>query len=283
MRIGNVRRRVLGVALAPSLVAELASGQRVSCQGNWEETQCVPDLALLRLSRPVRRVKPPALSRAPIGRQAIVVGRSQLITEDEYAPARLRAVQLRVIADTRCRRWYGRLGPEYLLDLPAQDTLCARDAHPPRSAGVCIGEDGAPFVARRNGRWSLLGIGSWKAACGEGDRPWVFADVWPSRAFIQQPAPTWRPVSRGYARLSGIGRVGQTLTCQAPHFDGRVEQLLYWFVYAVSPLQTLQRSPDSSYVVRDSDHRKQIECWALAINAGGTARAVTNLEFITIE
>jgi hypothetical protein len=284
IRIGNVRRRAVGVALHPSLVAELVRGPRVSCDDVWEETECTPDLALVRLSRAVRHVQAPTLSHASLGGQALVIGHgTQSLDDDDDGAAVLRAARLRVISDTQCRRRYRRLGERYLVNLPARDTVCARDPQPPRDAGICIGDGGAPLVARRSGRWRLLGIGSLAKACGEGDWPSVFADVWRQRAFIQQPEPTWRPIESGFAVLSGIGRVGQILTCRAPRFEGQVDQLLYWFSDGRHPTRTFQRSPDSTYVVRESDRHDSIECWVLAINAGGVARAVTDGESIEIE
>lgn len=284
IRVGGVRRRAIGVALPPTLVAELASGERVDCSEPWEETECVPDLALLRLATPVRRVTPPALTRAPIGRHGLVLGHgTRDITDDESAPARLRAAPLQVISDTRCRARYRRLGRRYLIDLPAQDTICSRDPRPPRNAGICVGDGGAPLVARHHDRWRLLGIGSWANACGEGGWPSVFADVWRHRAFIRQPEPTWRPIGSGHARLSGIGRVGQTLTCRAPRFAGHVDQVVFWFSDEGAPLRTFQRGAEPTYVVRDSDRGERITCWALAINAGGVARAVTDLDSVLVE
>ena len=282
IRIGNVRRRATGVALHPSLAAELARGPRVGCDEVWEQTECTPDLALVRLSRAVRHVQPPALSQVSLGNQAILVGHGTRSLDDEGA-AVLRAARLRVISDTQCQQRYRRLGEDFLVNLPAPDTVCARDPHPPRNAGICTGDGGAPLVARRNGRWKLLGIGSLAQACGEGDWPSVFAEVWPHRAFIQQSRPKWRPIEQGYAVLTGIGRVGRTLTCRAPRFKGQVDQLLYWFSDEHSPPRTFQRSPKSTYVVQDSDRGDSIACWVLAINAGGVARAVTDGERVDIE
>ena len=111
----------------------------------------------------------------------------------------------------------------------------------------------------------------------------MFAETWRYREFILQATPTWRPYSSAFfARISGAGRVGDTLTCHAPAFRGPVDYVTYKFTDLYD--ETLQAGSSATYVVQERDRNSLIGCEALAVNAGGIGRAVTDFEErITIE
>jgi len=59
----------------------------------------------------------------------------------------------------------------------------ARDPVPPAYRGVCVGDKGAPLVARMADGWHLYGIATWNVRCGETGWPSVFAEVAEEEAF----------------------------------------------------------------------------------------------------
>jgi hypothetical protein len=272
-RVGAQRRRITGVSFPAPVVAAEVAGRRVNCDSAGEAVGCVPDLALLRLSRPVM-APVLALAGAVIGEPAVLVGHgTTAIDDDQTAPARVRAADLRVIDDQQCRRRYRSIDRAYLPAVNATATVCADDPTPPTNAGVCVGDGGAPLLADRAGTTVLLAIGSLAAGCGEEAEPSVFTDTWQFREFVLNPTPTWRPHSAGYARITGRGRVGQQLTCHAPRFTGKVDRIIYSFRNGLED-RNLQRGPKRTYKVRRADRGDDVTCWALAVNAGGVFRTI---------
>jgi len=271
VRVGNVRRHVTAVAMQRAWIRQrLDPASRCAD----EEFACTPDIAILRLDRPIRGVPVPVLATAPPGRRAFVIGHGTVAgDDDETNPAHLRAAMLEVRPDRVCRRWYRSAGDRAAL-VP-QRTVCAADPTPPFNAGTCVGDPGAGLIAYRNGALRLFGVGSWNARCGEGGWPSIFSAVAPYRRFILNRSPTWRPEDLGNPRISGVGAVGATLTCTAPRFSHEPVRLMYIFRTEYDEPER-QRGPDSSYVVRARDRGSSLTCEVLAVNAGGIGRAVTS-------
>jgi Trypsin len=280
--VGGQRLRVSGVSFPSAVVAAQVAGRVVSCDRDDQPVSCKPDLALLHLSQAVS-TPPPTLVQAVAGEAATVVGHGTTSIDDsQTAPARLRAADLRVIEDAECRRRYRSIDRGLLAAITPADTLCADDPSGPKNAGLCVGDGGAPLVANRDGAPVLLGIGSLAAGCGEQGEPSVFTDTWQYRDFVLGKLPVWRPYSRGDARITGRGRVGRSLTCHAPRFvGGAVDRVIYWFLSYYDE-RTLQRGRRTTYRVRRRDRGDEVTCWALAVNAGGVYRAVTDFGTITV-
>lgn len=271
IRIGRQRRQGIAASFPSVVVDALVRGDRVDCGFAYEAENCDPDIAIVRLSRPVRGVKPLRLARATVHRRGVLVGRGTTASDEaQTAPAKLRAATLNVIADRACRVRY-RSDDAALRRLTPAWTFCASDGRPPRDAGICVGDGGAPLIGQDGRAWRLLGIASFATACGEGNWPSVFTDAFALRAFVAQPNPTWRPRTSGSVTITGGSGVGQKLTCHPPTFTGEVDQIIYWFYDELND-RTLQRGGQGWYVIQRGD--ADVTCWVLAVNRGGVARAV---------
>lgn len=283
VRIGLVHRRAVASSFPPAAIAELLAGPRRDC-GGYEDTDCIPDAAIMRLSAPVTGVPIPRLLPPRPGRHGFLVGMGTTASwQNGTEPAHLHAARLLLMSDASCVIRYAGLGRSWAADVNPDVNFCARDAWPPRTASLCLGDPGAPLLARSRHQWRLLGVASWDESCGEGDWPTVFVDAWDLRAFILQPAPVWRPTTSKWAHISGAGRVGATLTCHAPPFNGVVDSVFYLFQDTYDEGRALQRGPAPTYVVPPADRGATIGCEAYAVNQGGVARAVIPGDGIAIK
>jgi hypothetical protein len=267
IRIGNARRIIVAVAMHREWVRRrLDPASRCADV----DVMCTPDIALLRLNRPIRGVAIPRLSPARVGQRAVVVGHGTTAPDDDPTnPARLRAALLQIRSHEICRRRFPSL--EDRVRMPAATTLCTTDPVPPRDAGICVGDGGAALIAGLR----LFGIGSWSSGCGADGSPSIFTAVVPFRRFIVSRSTEWRPEKRGSATITGTGAVGATLECTPPRFTNSPDRLIFVFrTWAGGVMR--QRGSASTYVVRDEDRGQAITCEVFAANDGGYALENSN-------
>ncbi len=267
IRVGTQRRYIVAVAMHPDWVRQ-GHDRAYGCRD--DETLCMPDIALLGLDRPIRGLALPTPAPARAGERAIVVGHGTTgLDDDESAPARLRAAVMEVHAHGLCRRLYPR--PQDLALMPSATTLCLTDPTPPRNAGICVGDGGAPLLSGRR----LFGIGSWSRDCGAADTPSIFTAVAPYRRFIRSTATEWRPETRGDATFTGSTTVGSRLRCHPPTFSNQPDRITFTFIAygpgAYDPRLTRQSGSSNTYVVREDDRGRYMTCSVIASNHGGFA------------
>ena len=274
LHVGGVKRRATGVSMLPQVTEAVTSGRIVDC-GLYDDTYCLPAVALLRLDRPVA-FAPIPLAEPVLAEPAWLLGHGTTrIDEDQTLTPRLRRADVHVLADEACRQRNRTLDRSVLTDMPAVMTLCTEDQTRPRNAGLCVGDDGAPLIVDRMGGTHLAGIGMFAILCGEDNAPSVFMETWLYRDFVLNPGTTWRPRTDGYTRISGRGRVGSTLRCRTPRMLGQVERTIYWFLDEYED-RTLQRGESPMYKIKRRDRGLGIMCWAYAINPGGARRIVND-------
>lgn len=270
IRVGDARRHVTAVAMQREWVRQRLDPSSTCAD---VDVRCTPDIALLRLDRPIRGVPIPRLSIARAGQPAFVFGHGTTsIDDDPTNPARLRAALLQVRSDAVCHRHFTTRADRAIL--APQRTVCTIDPRRPYDAGFCIGDGGAPLLAFTGGALRLLGVASWSRGCGAGGWPSVFAEVAPYRRFILARSPVWRPEDLGDPTITGVGAVGATLTCNPPRFTNGPDHVIFVFRTVSGPI-FLQRGAAAGYVVRDADRGQAITCDVFAVNAGGFARANT--------
>ncbi len=240
------------------------------------------DIAIVQLDRAVT-IKPVTLaSKVSVGTRARVLGRGFTSPPPRARgaafPPGLRAAELRVSSDTTCRRFYARASKPYRGAFHSPTMLCASDPsarrRPQRSA--CVRDSGGPLVAGTR----LLGVVSWGERCGAERDPTVFTPLNVYRGFVSAAQPVWAPVAgAGPVTISGDGVVGATLTCTAPAWVTAPDTVSYtWSAYRfMQGNPTRQSGASTTYVVREQDRGRSIQC---TVN-GATKGGVTSLQTAT--
>ena len=272
------RRRVVRVALLPAYVEDVLA-ERVNPEGeSW-------DLALLQLDRPVTGVRPLQLP-APgtrLGRRVSAIGAGR--TGLARARTRLRAVELRPIADAGCaafyRRYARRHDQAYARAFVADQMLCAvdPDGRPPYRS-TCSGDSGGPLLMRTRSGLRLVGVTSWGGdRCGADADPAVFTDARAFRAFVTAPEPNWGPAAGpDPAQITGAAVAGNAVSCAAT-WRFPPDRILYeWFAIragqsAAVPIRR-QRDERRTYAVQDADTGHLLMCRPIGVSASGIDPAV---------
>ena len=267
------------------IAGEARRGVRVSLPPTWRTRRvgfALHDIAIVALDRPVTHVRPVTLpgrdARTP--RKVTVVGRGQI-----NAPRRgktalpglfpPRRATLKTLSDSDCGRLWKRSRTKYRNRFEAKSELCAtdRDGRSPRDS-VCAGDSGGPMIGGTLARPILFGVISWTGPrCGADRLPSVAADTRRFHAFLTNPAPIWAPVATGPARIMGVPRVGELLTCVLPAWEQAPERVdVRWLrrtTGADGAYRLVKVGEGSSYTAVAADAGKLVDCEALASNAGG--------------
>lgn len=118
------------------------------------------DIALLKLAKPAtlnRNVKPACLPnpyKDYAGVNAIITGWGQTHEVGSVSNV-LMEVEVPTLSNAACQNVYG----SYI----TENMICT--GYPSGVMDKCYGDTGGPLVVEENGRWTVIGIGSWNVGC----------------------------------------------------------------------------------------------------------------------
>jgi secreted trypsin-like serine protease len=191
------------------------------------------DVGIILLAQPVTDVAPVRLgTRADekVGAAGTLFGYG--ITDTSVFNKALRTGGQTVISASKCAKAY----PKAII----ASEICAQDLEHRRAPFIyaCPGDSGGPFLKRTPQGPVEIGITSWgpevKAAkCGAKPLPDVYMRVSSFASFINDPDPVIEPFPTGdapYPTVTGVAKVGQTLTCNVPPLGGSPATLSYAWI-----------------------------------------------------
>ncbi|RXG53909.1 Tryptase beta-2, partial [Armadillidium vulgare] len=152
----------------------------------FNATNLLNDVALLRLSRPVKPdrhiniVCLPEPSQLFLGQRCFVSGWGENV-ERNFQPI-LKEVDLPIMENFECEESLRqtRLGNSFVLD--RNSFLCAGGEE---GKDACGGDGGAPLVCNENGVFTLVGLVAWGIGCGQNQVPGVYVNVATFSNFIK--------------------------------------------------------------------------------------------------
>jgi len=198
------------------------------------------DVGLILLDRPVTDVAPVAVAGPGnaavqrVGESASIFGYGLTGPSFTSQPRALQTGQMTVISSAACKRAY----PHAII--PSE--ICAQDLKTRRGPLVqaCPGDSGGPFIRQTATGPVQIGITSWgpevkDAKCGRRHLPGVYMRTSSFAAFINDPNPVIQPFptdpEHDFTRVTGVPKVGQTLTCNPPQFGGSPATLSYRWIF----------------------------------------------------
>jgi hypothetical protein len=236
------------------------------------------DVGVIMLARPVTDIAPVALpaSRAveKPGKPATILGYGITNPRPTSSPRSLKAGAMTVISAAACKRAYP--GAIIRSELCGQDLKTKR----PPLTQACAGDSGGPFIRQTPQGPVQIGITSWgpevkDAKCGRRHLPGVYMRTSSFASFIRAANPVIQPFpAAGPAdpasdpKTTGVGRVGQTLTCHAPVFGGSPARLSYQWILN---FKTVSRKPTLKVTKAMIGHN--MGCNVTARNASGHFQA----------
>ena len=227
------------------------------------------DVGIILLEQPVTGVTPVKLGTSAddkVGTSGSLFGYGLHTSTPRDFSTALRTGDLSVISASKCAQAY----PKAII----ASELCTQDLKSKRAPLVqaCPGDSGGPTLVSTPDGPVEIGITSWgpevkDAKCGAKPLPEVAMRVSSFLSFINDPNPVIEPFPTGdapYTTVSGVAKVGETLTCNPPPLGGSPATLSYrwfWNNKVISRAKTATATKD---MVGHS-----VGCTATARNASG--------------
>lgn len=181
--VDNMRAGDIEVVMGTSHIRKTGDRIKVAkilAHQGYDADKLVHDIALLKLAHPIpvlnkKGAKGSAAIRgvclprddAEYSDTSMVTGWGKL-SEKGKASDDLMAVDVGMMSDQQCRRWYGK-------SRITDGMLCAGYEHGGKDA--CQGDSGGPLVTMVNGRYVLTGIVSWGYGCAQPGNPGVYTQT----------------------------------------------------------------------------------------------------------
>jgi hypothetical protein len=200
------------------------------------------DVGIILLAQPVTGIEPVNLPAAgdrtveKTGETASIFGYGLTGASPLSSPRSLRTGTMSVISSAACRRAY----PKAIIS----SEICGQDLshRRPPLVQACPGDSGGPFIHQTPLGPVQIGITSWgpevkNAPCGRRHLPGVYMRVSSFAPFIDEPDPVIQPYPAApltdlasAPKVTGVGKVGRTLTCNPPQFAGSPSTLSYKWI-----------------------------------------------------
>lgn len=233
------------------------------------------DVGVILLDRPVTDITPVGLPAAgsrsaeKTGERASIFGYGLTSSKPTASPKSLLTGRMTVISAAACKHAY----PRAII----KSELCGQDLrHHAPLVQACPGDSGGPFIRQTASGPVQIGITSWgpevkDAKCGRERLPGVSMRTSSFASFIHDPNPVIQPYPAASLedlasepKVTGIGKVGETLTCTAPAFAGSPSTLAYQWILN---FKTVSRRPTLTVSRAMIGHR--MGCNVTARNASG--------------
>ncbi|TML07111.1 MAG: serine protease [Actinobacteria bacterium] len=231
------------------------------------------DVGVILLDRPVTDVAPVKVAGPAdatderVGEAASIFGYGLAGPSFRSQPRSLKSGAMTVISPSACRRSY----PHAIV----ASEICGQDLTSRGTPLVqaCPGDSGGPFIRQTASGPVQIGITSWgpevkDAKCGRRHLPGVYTRTSSFASFINDPNPVIEPFptdpEHNFPRVTGVPKVGETLTCNPPQFGGSPATLSYRWIFN---FKTVSRKQTLVATKAMAGHRAG--CHVTARNAGG--------------
>ena len=238
------------------------------------------DVGIVLLSRPVTGITPVALPGADRralekpGAAASILGYGITTPSVISSSKTLLSGRMDVLSAAACKKAY----PRAII----ASEICGEDLHGKHAPFIqaCAGDSGGPFIRRTPQGPVQIGITSWgpevkDAKCGKRHLPGVYMRTSSFASFIDEQNPVIQPFPAAGPldlasdpKTTGIGRVGETLTCHPPVFGGSPAKLSYQWIL---DFKTITKSPTVKVTKAMIGHK--MGCNVTARNASGHFQA----------